>query len=262
MKLTFLSAMLSATFAVGCNLPPPTTVKVDPTNSRGTPSFPPLAPDAQSVDPGQMKDKLTPICDVRSGKLVNDDKKLAKAVAGVGEWQKLNAKAPPKAPEPVDPNQGPVSVTGKGVAVKIPGLESKKHTDQDPDWFAVSCADNKITATLNEEVIDLDALYSRESNASPDLWLAGYSLKTKRVILTKVSTKPRAKNTVPNTSFFVYDLTRYLTAKVEAVEVLNGNGGFALFFLDEGKKGGLRMLSAQYGDSVSVGRFTLGAPAK
>src|SRR4051794_32648827 len=107
--------ILATAMAAGCHLPPPTTVRVDATNSRGTPESPPLVPNAENIEPSWLKDQLAPMCDLRSGKPVNDDKKLAKALAGVGEWQKVNKKSPPKPPEPVNPNQGPVTVNSKGV---------------------------------------------------------------------------------------------------------------------------------------------------
>src|SRR5690242_19636184 len=84
----------AAVAGTACKLPPPTSVNVDPANKRGTPEYPALVPDTFNFEAGAISSgHLTPVCDVRTGKPVNDDKRLAKVMAGVGEWQKNGKKA-------------------------------------------------------------------------------------------------------------------------------------------------------------------------
>jgi hypothetical protein len=108
-------------------------------------------------------------------------------------------------------------------------------------------------------VIDLDALYMTELTSSPELAIAGFSLKTKSAIFAKLNTSPRPPRSVPNTAFLVYDLSRYVTANVVETNVQRGADGFSVFFVEEGKTGGVRVLGKRYSDRVEVGRFTLGA---
>jgi hypothetical protein len=255
-------ALLAAVAAVGCNLPPLTVAHLPPSNGPGDARYPDLPAGIAKIEATRLADYRTkPICDVRSGKPVHDDKELPKVLAGVAEWQKLGKKSPPKPAAPVDPNQGPVSVDGKGLTVKIPGLSSgKKRTDQDPDWFAVACDGPKITLTVADETIELDALYAHESSNSPHLWIGGFSLKQKRVVTAKLVTKAPPPHVVIYSQFHAYDLSRYQTAKVEDVHVDVDQYGYNFYFVDEGKAAGLQVLAEPYGDNVNIGRFTVGAP--
>lgn len=248
-------------FLSACHLPPPTTASVAAVNARSSVEYPALPAATEAIEPRMLADyALKPVCDVRGGTLAHDEKALAKVLAGIGKWQTLQKKAPPKHVAE-NPNQGPVSVSNGNVQLKIPGASSgKPATDLDPAWFAVACEGNKITATLDDEPIELDALFMSEQATSPELALAGFSLKTKGVLFAKLNTSPRPPHAVPNTSFLVYDLSRYLTAGVAEVDVLHGEEGFSLFFLEDGHKAGVRVLGRRYGRDVEVGRFTVGAP--
>jgi hypothetical protein len=266
----FPLALLAIAFASGCNLP---TVSVYPTNGYSDHEFTPLpAATVQLTASALTEGSLQPFCDVRSGKAVRDENVLAKVSAGIKDWQRINKKEPAKPvapPAAVDPDRSPVSVNSRGVSVRLPGVGPstpvKHYTDHDPRWFAVSCAGDKITVTLEDQAVDLDVLYTRDDPDAPELWLAGYSLKTKVVFTARLSpTKPYRPD--PSNVFYTYDLSRYLSEKVEPPQLVfkkgsggRGSGSLRLYFLDNGHAAGLQFVSEE--TNAEVGRFTVVASA-
>jgi len=263
----------------GCNLP---SVAVYPTNTGLEHDYNPLPAAIATVAADQIAEgSVQPFCEVRGGKTVRDDRALAKVTAGIAEWQRINKKTPPRPPAPppaVDPHRSPVDVSAKGVTVSpggLFGIESapvRRRTDtaNKPSWFAISCAGEKITATLEDQDIDLDALFTHEEPDSPELWLAGYSLTTKVAFMAKVALKvPDRVGREGETHFYTYDLSRYLTAKVERTALtfdpgfngLKGRGSLHLYFLDTGSAAGLHVVKGPIGEDVDVQKFTVIAAA-
>ena len=219
------ASLLGLLGATACNLP---TISVYPANaSRTPPAYAPLPEATTSLDAHKLAEgRLAPFCEVRSGKAVRDEKALARAQAGVAEWRRVNKKIPPKPPappKPTDPNASPVAVTRTGVSVRLPGFGSEEApgpriTADNPEWFAIACEGERITMTLGDQASDLDALYLHEDPASPELWLAGYAVKTKQAFFAKLALKPQNPNVYPPaTQFYVYDVSRYLPTKVDAI---------------------------------------------
>lgn len=222
-------------FLAGCHLPPPTTANLHEINGSSSDPPPALTPAINYIDPAWLKDELKPVCSVQNGKEVNDEPRLAKLQAAITEWQKGEHKSPPVPPKPVDPNAGPVSIDKTGVGVHIPG-NYKKSTDQDPDWFAISCAGGKITVTLGLDNYEFDTLYVEDESSSQKFAVLAYSLANKHVFDTEFQTttlKPHVVDT--NSKFLVFDLAPYLTGPVDSVTPVWDQNGFRLYFNDPGR---------------------------
>jgi hypothetical protein len=256
--------------SAACKMPPPKTVHFDSANAGGS-EYPPLPEAHEVADPeAKRRDPLaqSPVCDVRSGKLVVQDPRLARVNTGVTSWQQVEKKTPPKPPAPPpDPNAGPVTTDGKSVTVRIPGLaglaSGKKKTDYDADWFAVSCADGKITATLVDETMDLDVLYAIDRNSENDLQILGVSLKQKSILNVQINTIARKPKTIPHTRFLIWDVSKYVTNPIEDVIVMKADkysdrsddGGLHVYFLEPGKTAGIHFETAPYSERGEIGRW-------